>query len=191
MPLIDEIRQLLEKKLVIRRVTEQEQAGGRQRCILCGRDFFLHGRAFCLAVGEEGDISMECGSIFAPAMVESVAKEQSATSGEPFPHLSDRGANRPLPYEEAEAVAREIEALSAVLDELSRAVARGIVEAPGGHIGLIHYAKGILRPPRKPDESDKDYELRVKTYRITRLYEAIHKDTVGRLTSLIARLEKS
>lgn len=191
MPFVDEIRQLLENKLVIRGLTKQEQADGQQKCILCGRNFFLHGRQLCLSVGEEGAICLGCGSIYASAMVERVSQEQSANSGESFSNFVHRDSKNSFPDEEAAAIALDIEALSTILDELSRAVARGIVEAPSGHIGLIHYAKGIIRPPKKPNESDKDYELRVKTYRINHLYDTIHKDTVGRLKALIARLEKS
>ncbi len=73
-------------------------------------------------------------------------------------------------------------------DKLSRGVARGIVEAPAGHIGLMHYAKDLRRPARRENEPEKDYEMRVKSFRISKLYEKIHADTAGRVVRLIRML---
>ncbi|MBN1758339.1 MAG: hypothetical protein JW863_08480 [Chitinispirillaceae bacterium] len=78
----------------------------------------------------------------------------------------------------------ELNSLQKISTELAKGIARGIVEAPAGHIGLLHYAKDIQKPQRKEGESEKEYLLRVRTHRMTKLYEIISSETVERIKKI-------
>lgn len=58
------------------------------------------------------------------------------------------------------------------------------MEAPAGHIGLLHFAKDLVRPIRKEGEPEKEYQLRVKTYRIRKIFEKLKIETVDRIETL-------
>ena len=66
---------------------------------------------------------------------------------------------------------KNLQILFSTTSDLAKGISRGIVEAPSGHIGLLHFAKDIVKPPRKEGETDSDYELRVKGHRMTRICE--------------------
>ena len=74
--------------------------------------------------------------------------------------------------------------------DLAKGIARGIVEAPAGHIGLLHFAKNIEKPLRREEETDKEYALRVRTHRMTKLYEVVSAETVGRVEKIKSELIK-
>jgi hypothetical protein len=67
---------------------------------------------------------------------------------------------------------------------LIKGISRGIVEAPAGHIGLLHFAKDLVRPVRKEGEPEKEYQLRVKTYRMKKIFEKLKIETIDRIDTL-------
>jgi hypothetical protein len=89
-----------------------------------------------------------------------------------------------LTTKEWEDIRENLYILQKVTVELARGISRGIVEAPTGHIGLLHYAKDIEKPQRKDGESDKDYDLRVKSHRMIKLFDKIKKETYERINLL-------
>lgn len=187
MSLAGEISQLLKKRIVIRHRTPAEQTGKQDTCLICRSELVLPPGALCLAVGSEGLICNICGRLYAPDMISALGKEQP-TSG------SRTGSSAPSsslvsPAEWIE-IARDIEELAEKTNDLARGISRGIVEAPAGHIGLMHYAKDIQKPPRKTTESDKDYELRLRTHRMTHLLQKIQADTIERIERITLFLRK-
>lgn len=184
MSLRDEISRLIEKKIVIRHRSTDENNSNASRCLICRRYILLPPGGLCLAIGDEGLVCRVCGNTYAPEMILALGKQQPITRKQENGIVLDG-----VMSQKWESVISELEALTGITDELAKGVARGIVEAPAGHIGLMHYAKDIQKPPRKSGESEKDYDLRVRTYRMTKLYEIIRKDTTGRVESLWRMLQ--
>ena len=191
MNIAKEISQLIKNQLVIRHRTDKEQSGDASGCIICSRRLILPPGALCLAVNSEGLVCSICGEKYAPEMMTALRAQQPETVDDNN-RFSKRvpQINPILSPTEWITIARDIEALAETSTELAKGIARGIVEAPAGHIGLMHYAKDIQKPPRREFESEKDYELRVRTYRMTRLYEKIFADTTGRVEKLKEYLQK-
>ena len=186
MSISNEIRQLIKNKMVIRHRTINEQPGKSNLCLICSREINASPATLCLALGDEGLVCSVCGNRYAPEMMAALGEQQpKARERNPAPQPTTS-----LSTAELIAIAREIDSLAEISADLAKGIARGIVEAPAGHIGLMHYAKDIKKPARKESESDKDYELRIRTYRMTRLYEKIHADTVGRIQKLKQHLQK-
>ena len=188
MSIVQEITKLIKNQLVIRHRTKEEQAGEAAGCSICSRQLILPPGSLCLALNNEGLVCSVCGNKYAPEMIRALCTQQP----EMLDTIAEDTANRPLQLSSAELleIAYDIEALAETSTELARGIARGIVEAPAGHIGLMHYAKDIQKPPRRVNESEKDYELRVRTYRMTRLFEKILADTTGRVEKLKRYLQK-
>jgi len=179
MSLRDEISRLIEKKIIIRHRNPDENSGNASRCTICRRQIMLPSGALCLAIGNEGLVCRVCGNTYAPEMVMALGKQQPITREEEKPDSPVKAGSGKW-----DSIFTELDALLGVTDELAKGVARGIVEAPAGHIGLMHYAKDIHKPKQKPGESVKDYELRVRTFRMSYLYEVIRKDTAGRIEAI-------
>lgn len=180
----EEIRKILQDRVVVRQSGTEQRLTQEQQCGICGASFRLTG-SFYLAIKDEGVICYSCGSLFAPDKIHQVVAAQPVKAV---------GADRALPNTASidsttwQQIMAELEQLSVVTDELARGMARGIVEAPAGHIGLLHYLKDIPKPPLKEGELEKDYDLRVKTYRMARLTEKIHAETAGRVAAVVAML---
>ena len=188
MSLAGEVNQLLKKRIVIRHRTPVEQAGKQDGCLICHRELILPPGALCLAVGNEGLICNSCGNIYAPGMMSALGKEQPATASRSNPATTPSSSS--VTNQQWIDIARDIEELAEKTNDLARGISRGIVEAPAGHIGLMHYAKDFQKPPRKASESEKDYELRVRTHRMTHLLEKIQADTIGRIERISGFLRK-
>lgn len=180
----EEIRKILQDRIVVRQSSTEQRLTQEQQCGLCGTAFRLAG-SFCLAIKDEGIICYSCGRKFAPDKIHHVVDTQSAKGAGVDCALPNTAKIDSATWQKLMA---ELEQLSVVTDELARGMARGIVEAPTGHIGLLHYLKDIPKPPRKEGEQEKDYNLRVKTYRMTRLTEKIHAETTGRVAAVVAML---
>jgi hypothetical protein len=183
MSFTDEIRQLIKNRMVIRHRSGKEQPGGASSCLICHRDIILPAGALCLAIDNEGLVCPICGKIYAPEMMSALGENRPAISGGKTIDIPE-ARHHAVSTSEWIDIARDIDALAEISTDLAKGIARGIVEAPAGHIGLMHYAKDIHKPPRKESESDKQYELRVRTNRMTRLYEKIYADTTGRVEKL-------
>jgi hypothetical protein len=189
MTITQKIRQLIKSSLVIRHRTEKEMRQDTAQCLICCREIVLPRGALCLAINEEGLVCSVCGALYAPELVKVLGEQQAGASGTERMPKTDSEIRMSDSTEWIDC-AREIEVLLEITAELAKGIARGIVEAPAGHIGLMHYAKDIKKPPRKENESEKDYELRVRTHRMTKLYDKIFTDTTGRVAKLKAFLEK-
>ena len=191
MSISEEIRQLIKKKMVIRHRIINEQPGKSNYCLICSREISASPGTLCLAVGDEGEVCSVCGNRYAPEMMAALGEEQPKVI-EKTNKTNNTATQSASSLSNAELIdiAREIDSLAEISSDLAKGIARGIVEAPAGHIGLLHYAKDIKKPPRKESESDKNYELRIRTFRMTRLYEKIHADTVGRIKKIKQYLQK-
>lgn len=187
MNITQKIRHLLKNNLVIRHRTENEIQKSTSKCLICRREMVLPEGALCLAVNGEGLVCSVCGSLYAPELVNVLGEEQAAVTDDEKQSVS--GSTKKPGKTGWIDCAREVELLTEITDELAKGIARGIVEAPAGHIGLMHYAKDIKKPPRRENESEKDYELRVRTHRMTQLYENIYADTTGRILKIKTFLE--
>jgi hypothetical protein len=123
-------------------------------------------------------------------MMTALGKEQPAAVNKPENLKSSmQQQSMPLPAEWIE-IAQDIEVLAEKTNDLARGISRGIVEAPAGHIGLMHYAKDFEKAPRKAAESEKDYEMRIRTQRMTHLLHKIQADTIGRIDRIASFLRK-
>jgi len=191
MSISEDIARLIKGKIVIRHRSDEESSGGDALCMICSREMTLPPGSVSLAVGDEGVICSVCGNHYAPHMTSLLQTEIPAIINKSISSADKSQAGQVLDPDDARVLEEDIKALLEVTESLSRGVARGIVEAPAGHIGLMHYAKDIRRPPQRENETDKDYEMRVRTFRITRLYEKIHEDTTERVERIREVLRKS
>ena len=137
----------------------------------------------CISVGTEGLLCSMCASTYAPEMSLKLG-EQLPASEEDEKRSDQQPVFSALSEMEWRDVAATINALRNISADLVKGIARGIVEAPAGHIGLLHYAKDIEKPPCRDNEPEKEYALRVKTHRMTRLYEILSAETVGRIEKI-------
>ena len=185
MSISDDINNLIRGKVVIRHRNEEELGGIEASCMICLRSITLPPGSVCLFINDEGLLCPVCADHYAPEMTrmlnqDVVVKENKSVT---YSEINYGAAHSTV---EEEQLRDDIQKLIEVTDSLSRGIARGIIEAPAGHIGLMHYAKDIRKPPLREGESEKDYELRVRSFRISRLYEKIHADTTER----VERIEK-
>ena len=184
-----ELCNLLKNKLVIRHRASCEGDGAEGGCCLCARKIRMVPGDFCIAVGDEGILCRWCAEEYAPEMAGKIVDqlpliEDNETGASPSGNAASLSARQ---WGE---VAETIDSLRAVSADLAKGIARGIVEAPAGHIGLLHYAKDIQKPPLRENESEKEYALRVRTHRMTKLYEIISGETVGRIDWIRTYLEQ-
>lgn len=188
---IARIRDIVKENTIIRHRTDEEHSGSESECILCRRKWFVPAGALCIVLGNEGHICPICATIYAPDMARTL--QMQAGGGASVQDVSDVNSAAPggLNADLLKQYAEELTAISVKTDTLARGIARGIIEAPAGHIGLLHYAKDIQKPERRDGESEKDYELRVRSFRISHLYEKIHADTTGRILKVAHDLDRS
>lgn len=182
-----ELRNLLKNKLVIRHRASSEDDGSEGGCCLCARKIRMAPGNLCIAVGDEGILCRVCAGVYAPELAEKMGdqlpvNEENGTDGS-FPA---KGSS--LSVEQWNELVATLDLLRTVSTDLAKGIARGIVEAPAGHIGLLHYAKDIKKPPIRENESEKEYALRVRTHRMTKLYEIISGETVDRIDRIKAYL---
>ncbi len=182
-----ELHNLLKNKLVIRHRASGEDDGSEGGCCLCARKIRMAPGNLCIAVGNEGILCRLCAEEYAP--------EMAAKIGDQLPVNEENGTGDTIPgkgssltVEQWSEIAATIDSLKDISTDLAKGIARGIVEAPAGHIGLLHYAKDIQKPPLRESESEKEYALRVRTHRMTKLYEIISSETVGRIDRIKAYL---
>jgi hypothetical protein len=180
MGISDEIRDSIKDRVVLR--STGDNSADTNRCVICGNYFQTRG-TLTLYTREEGHVCLSCGERFAPEMVMNMKK---------FDHKNIRScikkqeptAAKSLSSEEWAEVDKNIDCLLKITNYLAKGISRGIIEAPAGHIGLLHFAKNITKPSRKPNESDKDYDLRVKSFRMAALYERIKNETWNPINTL-------
>jgi hypothetical protein len=185
MSIITEIRQLIKNSVVIRHRSNSDHTNKENQCIICKRELLLPPGALCLSIGNEGLLCTVCGEVYAPEMMTALGKEQPIA-------VSKSVSAGPVQASQSEwiEIAQDIEELIERTNDLARGISRGIVEAPAGHIGLMHYAKDLQKPPRKEHESEKEYELRIRTHRMTYLLEKIQADTIGRINRIASFLHR-
>lgn len=186
MGITDDIRNTLQSKLIIRYVSENAASDSKTACIICHGDFNINNQ-YCLYSKEEGFVCRSCGERFVPEMIKTIGEYM----------MRDLDNSRSINHSQQIFSAAEwvdiqhqIEKLLKISLDLSKSTARGIVEAPAGHIGLLYLAKDIVRPEQKENESEKDYTLRVKSYRIQKLQEKIKAETWERIQILKGYFEK-
>lgn len=182
MGIADEIRKTIQEKLVIKYVSNETDDDQPANCVICATAF-INTTKFSLYLPGEGYLCNSCGQKFAPQMAslleikpDSLVKKDDCTM-----EILPRDI---LTTQEWQEIYHNLERLLEATSEIAKGLSRGIIEAPAGHIGLLHFAKDVVRPHRKELESEKDYELRVKTYRIRKIYEKIRQETTCRVELL-------
>jgi hypothetical protein len=178
MGIAEDIKKTIQSRLVIRYCTDQMLKTPDVVCIVCDRNFKLSS-TICVYIRGEGHICDTCAERYAPEMRKMVhgflEDTQKIKTPDGHVHLTNQEWNE---------IRSHLQVLLKLTVELSRGISRGIVEAPSGHIGLMHLAKDIGKPVRKEGETDKDYELRIKSHRMVHLFDKIKSETWGRVTSL-------
>ncbi|MBN1604318.1 MAG: hypothetical protein JW915_22095 [Chitinispirillaceae bacterium] len=176
MGIAEDIKKTIQSRLVIRYCTEEMLKNPEVFCIVCERRFKLDSK-LCMYIRGDGHICSSCSDRYAPEL-----KTLLDVSGDV---VKNRGTfSQHLTIHEWKEIWKHLSVLLKLTVELSRGISRGIVEAPSGHIGLLHLAKDIGKPARKEDETDKDYDLRVKSHRMVHLFDKIKNETWGRVAAL-------
>jgi hypothetical protein len=182
MGIAEDIKKTIQSRLVIRYCTEEMLRSPEVQCIVCERSFKLVSK-LCLYIRSEGHVCSSCAERYAPelnALLYSADENRS----------SPVSACHELTNLEWKEIWGHLRILLKLTVELSRGISRGIVEAPSGHIGLLHLAKDIGKPARKDNETDKDYDLRVKSHRMVTLFDRIKNETWGRVAALHTYFKK-
>ena len=184
-----EISRLLRANIVIRHRSPDEEAGADGKCCVCSRKIRMIPGNLCVAVGDDEVLCSVCATEYAPEMAAKI-REQLPETDDEEPDIAIPGTPEKASRVELSSITNEINALRDISNDLAKGISRGIVEAPAGHIGLLHFAKDIQKPPRKVNESEENYALRIRTHRMTRLYEILSRETVGRIDRIKAFLVK-
>lgn len=178
MGISDDIRSKIQSAITLK-YSPAEIIDKSISCAICDHGFTIKGRlAFCIP--DEGYVCFDCCKSFAPEialvlnLIDTTSSEQKRWS-KPKENLTE---------DEWNEIHSNLDILKSVTKELSRGLSRGIIEAPYGHIGLLHYAKDIVRPQKKENETDSDYQLRLKAYRIKKICEKLKSETVDRIETL-------
>jgi hypothetical protein len=181
MGIADQIRNTIQAKLVLKFCPSQSINEQTASCVICNSKYVIS-RNFSIFLPDEGYVCYECGEKFAPEMTLALnrinqfpIKNQDSTVEKSRERLSTQEWNQ---------IYETLDTLRQVSMDLIKGLSRGIVEAPAGHIGLLHFAKDLVRPVRKEGESEKEYQLRVKTYRIQKIFEKLKIETVDRINTL-------
>lgn len=189
MGLTDEIRNAISLNVRIRYETSADEATHQSSpCVICSNDTKSDSRLFLYVTGE-GRLCSSCAYKYAPDKYRALQEYKSRDLDE----LLEKKGNSIEPSltdVEWKDIRKQLESLSTLADDLSKGVARGIVEAPVGHIGLLYLAKDIVKPDQKEGEDEKEYELRVKTFRIQKIQDKLKTETLGRLVVLERYFEK-
>jgi hypothetical protein len=186
MGIADDIKKTIQSKIVLRYRTG-EFSNDFVTCIVCRSQFTLSGQ-LCLYIKGDGHVCDSCGVRFAPELT--TALDRSISNSPQVSQPQQAPVSSTLTDLEWNDLFNTLESLQKISTDLARGISRGIIEAPAGHIGLLRYAKDILKPSRKIDESDKNYDLRVKGYRISKIFEKIKEETVGRIDLIGHYLKK-
>ncbi len=184
MSITDDIRNAIRSKLVTCFDAAKTDFPVNTTCVICKKDFTIDGKIYLYVKGE-GEICQVCGERFAPENQKEIIENKGKDIKE---FLIDKAHF--LDADEWKNVKKNIESLLTLSDDLAKGVARGIVEAPAGHIGLLYLAKDIVKPERKTNEKEKDYDLRVKSFRIQKLQEKIKAEMSDRIALLQHYFEK-
>lgn len=184
MSITDDIRNAIASKLVICRDVSKADFPVNTICVICKKDITIDCKMYLYAKGE-GAVCQVCGGRFAPEMQKEILENKDKEIQE---LVFDK--KQVLDADEWKNVKNNIDALLTFSDDLAKGVARGIVEAPAGHIGLLYLAKDIVKPERKIDETEKDYDLRVKSFRIQKLQEKIRAEMSEKIILLQHYFEK-
>lgn len=189
MGLTDEIRNAIANDVRIRYETSADETSHQSSpCIICSNDTKTESRLFLYVKGE-GRLCSGCANKYAPEKFRALQEYKSRDLDELL-ESKDKSTISSLTAVEWKDVRKQLDTLNAIADDLSKGVARGIVEAPVGHIGLLYLAKDIVKPDQKEGENEKDFELRVKTFRIQKIQEKLKAETIGRLAILERYFEK-
>lgn len=187
MSITEDIRNAIKSRVRICYETADENSHGSEACIICKNDCPAEGKLYLYVKGE-GRLCPSCAERFVPEKYNSLQDYKNRDLEE---LISNAEALSPsLTPAEWKDVKNNIDALLEISEDLSKGIARGIIEAPSGHIGLIYLAKDIVKPEKRDNESEKDYELRVKTFRIQKLHEKIRAQTVERISLLRRYFDK-
>jgi hypothetical protein len=189
MGLTDEIRNAISLNVRIRYETSADETSHQTApCVICSNDTKPDNRLFLYVMGE-GRLCSGCACKYAPDKYRALLEYKSRDLDELL-EKNGKSIEPSLTDVEWKDIRKQLDALCTIADDLSKGVARGIVEAPVGHIGLLYLAKDILKPDQKEGEDEKDYELRVKTFRIQKIQEKLKTETLGRLAVLERYFEK-
>lgn len=179
MGIADQIRKTIQEILFLKFCPAESNSDQTAFCILCKSNFIISGN-FSFFIPDEGHVCYGCGRNFAPDMADALNHIIHCGKTD----MAMRGANDILSTQEWQQIYQNLETLQQVSLDLIKGLSRGIVEAPAGHIGLLYFAKDLVRPVKKEGEPEKEYQLRVKTYRISKIYEKLKTETIDRLELL-------
>jgi len=189
MGLTEEIRNTISQNVRIRYETSADETSHQSSpCVICNNDTKSNNRLFLYVKGE-GRLCSGCANKYAPDKYRALQEYKSRDLGDLLEN-KEKSPEPSLTAVEWKDIRKQLDALSAIADDLVKGLARGIVEAPVGHIGLLYLAKDIIKPEQKEGEDEKDYELRVKTFRIQKIQEKLKTETLGRLAVLERYFEK-
>jgi len=181
MGIADQIRNTIQAKLVLKFCLPQSITEQTVSCVICN-DKYVITRSVNFFIPDEGYVCFECGEKFAPEMAYTLNQINDFSTKNIDSTLEK---NRDLlSTQEWNQIYETLDSLRQVSMDLIKGLSRGIVEAPAGHIGLLHFAKDLVRPVRKEGEPEKEYQLRVKTYRISKIFEKLKIETVDRIDKL-------
>lgn len=187
MGITDDIRNAIASKVLICHESATVTTSVNLPCVICKNECTADSKLYLYIKGE-GNVCQTCGERFAPETLKTMLEYREKDIRELV--VSNGGRVPVLTAIEWKDIEKNIDALLSLSEDLAKGVSRGIVEAPAGHIGLLYLAKDIVKPERKEGESEKDYELRVKSFRIQKLHEKIKAETSGRVAILRRYFEK-
>jgi hypothetical protein len=187
MGITDDIRSVIAPKIHIYHNSASQKIPLNITCVICKKEFSADNTLYLYIKGE-GYVCQTCGERFAPKTSKIMLEYSEKDIRELPVDIGDRVSSLTAP--EWRDIEENINALLSISEDLAKGVARGIVEAPAGHIGLLYLAKDIVKPECKKGESEKDYELRVKSFRIQKLQEKIKAETAERIAILHRYFEK-
>lgn len=181
MGIADQIRKTIQSKLVLKFCSSNDDSNQAASCVLCNEKFVFSGN-FSFFISDEGYVCYSCGENFAPDMARAL---NLISHSQIIKNYSKTESSTDIfSLEEYHLIHENLEILKQVTMDMIKGLSRGIIEAPVGHIGLLHYAKDIIRPVKKEGESEKDYQLRVKTFRMKKIYEKLKAETADRIELL-------
>lgn len=181
MGIADQIRKTIQAKLVLKFCPSQNITEQTVSCVICN-DQYVISRNLNFFLPDEGYVCYGCGEKFAPEMI--LALNQINDFSIKRPDSTVEKSRDALSTQEWNEIYETLDSLRQVSMDLIKGLSRGIIEAPAGHIGLLHFAKDLVRPVRKDGEPEKEYQLRVKTYRIKKIFEKLKIETVDRIEML-------
>ncbi len=183
MSIREEIVKALRSRLVLRFTGDQIL---KENCMVCSRKLEISG-PLAIYAPDEGYICDKCGNQFCPELIKA---RQTCVPDCPAPSSKSSDGSQNLDQQDRLELQKHLESLLSLTPKLVKGISRGIVEAPTSHIGLLYLLKDIPKPQRKDNESDKDYELRIKTCRINGVREKLEFEVCGRIERIRSLLNK-